>query len=332
MKILLTGGAGYIGSACLRWLLRHGHDPVAYDNLSEGNPASVPEAARRLVVGEIADTDKLTEVLRAHRADAVMHFAALASVPESIADPDSYYTVNVLGTKSVLDAMRRAGVPRLVFSSTCATYGVHAEMPLREESTQNPATPYGTTKLAAEHLIRDYARAYDLGYSILRYFNASGADPDGRHGEHRRHENHLIPLTLQVAVGRREKLLIYGDDYETRDGSCVRDYVHTEDLAQAHQLAVESLEPGVGQAYILGSGTGTSVFEVLRACESVVGRPIRHEVVERRPGDPATLVATPEKIVKALGWKPRYTDARAIAETAWKWHSRHPEGYADRPH
>jgi UDP-glucose 4-epimerase len=330
MRIFLTGGAGYIGSACLRWLLRHGHDPIAYDSLSEGNAAAVPDG--RLVVGDITDADRMVEVMRQHRTDAVMHFAALASVPDSIADPDNYYRVNVVGTKCVLDAMRLAGVTRIVFSSTAATYGFRAEMPLREDAPQTPETPYGTTKLASEWLIKDYARAYGLGYALLRYFNASGADPDGRYGEDRRHETHLVPLMFQVAVGRREKLLIYGDDWDTRDGTCVRDYVHTDDLAQAHQLAVEGLEPGVARAYNLGSGTGVTVLEVLRACEAVVGRPIRHEVVGRRPGDPATLIASPEKIVKELGWSPRYTDIRAIAETAWRWHHTHPDGYSTKGH
>jgi UDP-glucose 4-epimerase len=327
MRIFLTGGAGYIGSACLRWLVRHAHEPIAYDNLSEGNAAAVPDG--RLVVGEIDEVDRMAEVMRQHRTEAVMHFAALASVPDSIADPDGYYRVNVLGTKNVLDAMRRAGVSRIVFSSTAATYAFHAEMPLQEDSLQAPETPYGTTKLAAEWLIKDYARAYEMGYTLLRYFNASGADPDGGNGEDRKHEAHLIPLILQVAVGRREKLLIYGDDWETRDGTCVRDYVHTDDLAQAHQRAVESLEPGMGRAYNLGSGVGVSVFEVLRACEAVVGRPIRHEIVGRRPGDPATLIASSERIIKELGWSPRYTDIRAIAETAWGWHSTHPQGYGN---
>jgi UDP-glucose 4-epimerase len=327
VKILLTGGAGYIGSACLRWLLRNGHDPVAFDDLSEGNRAAVPEADRRLVVGDLSDLDGLTALMRKGKFDAVMHFAALASVPDSIADPDGYYRVNVVGTKNVLDAMRTAGVGKIVFSSTAATYGFRAEMPLREDSAQTPETPYGTTKLAAEWLIKDYARAYGMGYALLRYFNASGADPDGRYGESRRHEAHLIPLTLMVAVGKRPKLKIYGDDWDTRDGTCVRDYVHTDDLAQAHQLAVEALGPGVGLAYNLGSGTGTSVLEVLRACEEVVGRPIPHELVGRRPGDPATLIATPEKITRELGWSPRFSDVRAIAETAWRWHDAHPDGY-----
>jgi UDP-glucose 4-epimerase len=327
MKILLTGGAGYVGSACLRWLLGHGHDPIAYDNMQEGNVAAVPDAPRRLIIGDIAETDRLAEVLRQHGVEAVMHFAALASVPDSIADPESYYRVNVAGTKSVLDAMRAAGVRKVLFSSTAATFGFRAEMPLREDSPQTPETPYGTTKLAAEWLIKDYARAYGLGYTSLRYFNASGADLDGDFGEDRRHESHLIPLILQVAVGRRPRVMIYGNDYPTRDGTCVRDYVHTADLAQAHQLAVEALEPGVGRAYNLGSGTGATVLEVLLACEETVGRPIAHEIVGRRPGDPAVLIASPDKIIKELGWSPRLTDIRDIVRTAWEWHHRHPQGY-----
>ena len=327
MKILLTGGAGYIGSACLRWLLAHGHDPIAYDNLSEGNIEAVPDADRRLVVGDLDDLETLSAVMREHGVEAVMHFAALASVPDSINDPDGYYRVNVQGTKNVLDAMRRTGVRRIVFSSTAATYAFTAEMPLREDSPQLPETPYGTTKLSAEWMIKDYARAYNLGYAIFRYFNASGADPDGKFGEARRHEAHLIPLMLQVSLGNREKILIYGRDWDTRDGTCVRDYVHTDDLAQAHQLAVENIGPGIGRAYNLGSGTGTTVLEVLRACEAVVGRSIRHEFVERRPGDPATLIATPERVTRELGWSPRFTEIRMIAESAWQWHKTHPEGY-----
>ena len=223
MKILLTGGAGYVGSACLRWLIEHGHDPIAYDNLVEGNIAAVPDASRRLIVGDIAETDRLTSALKQRGVEAVMHFAALASVPESIVNPEAYYRVNVVGTKSVLDAMIAAGVRKVLFSSTAATYGFHTEMPLREDSPQAPETPYGTTKLAAEWLIKDYARAYGLGYTLLRYFNASGADPDGRFGEARRHESHLIPLIFQVTTGHRPKVLVYGGDYATRDGTCVRD-------------------------------------------------------------------------------------------------------------
>jgi UDP-glucose 4-epimerase len=328
MRILLTGGAGYVGSACLRWLLRHGHDPIAYDNLSEGNAAAVPDASNRLIVGEIADTSRLAEVLRQRGVEAVMHFAALASVSDSVTDPEAYYRVNVVGTKSVLDAMRTAGVSRILFSSTAATYGFHTEMPLREESPQTPETPYGTTKLTAERLIKDYARAYGLGYALLRYFNAAGADPDGEFGEDRRRESHLIPLIFQAAIGRRPKVLVYGGDYPTRDGTCVRDYVHTTDLAQAHQRAVEALQPGRGNTYNLGSGVGVTVLEVLRACEQVIGRPIPHEVVDRRPGDPAVLIASPEKIIKELGWSPQYTDIQSTILTAWEWHRRHPQGFA----
>ncbi len=329
MKILLTGGAGYIGSACLRWLLKNGHDPVAYDDMSEGNAAAVPRG--RLIVGDIGDVPALTAALEAHRADAVMHFAALASVPLSISDPSSYWRVNVAGTKGVLDAMRAAGVARIVFSSTAATYAFGVEMPIRETTPQAPVTPYGTTKLAAEWMIGEYARAYGMGYTILRYFNASGADPDGEHGESRHVEGHIIPLTLLVAVGRRDRLRIFGGDWETRDGTCVRDYVHTDDLAQAHRLAVERLEPGVAAAYNLGSGTGTTILEVLRACEEAVGRPIPHELVDRRPGDPGTLIATPEKIARELGWSPRYPDIGPIVATAWRWHSSHPDGYGPGP-
>jgi UDP-glucose 4-epimerase len=328
MKILMTGGAGYVGSACLRWLLNHGHHPIAYDNLLEGNVAAVPDAANRLIVGDIAETDRLAETLRQHRVEAVMHFAALASVPESIDDPEAYYRVNIVGTKSVLDAMRAAGVRKILFSSTAATYGFSTEMPLRESAPQVPQTPYGTTKLAGEWLIKDYARAYGFGYTLLRYFNAAGADPDGSFGEDRRRENHLIPLILQVAVGRRPKVLIYGDDYPTRDGSCVRDYVHTADLAQAHQRAVETLEQGMGRAYNVGSGTGATVLEVLRACERATGHAIPHEIVGRRPGDPSVLIASPEKIIAELGWAPRYVNIDEIAQTAWAWHHRHPQGFA----
>ena len=328
MNILLTGGAGYIGSACLRRLLRHGHNPIAYDNLSEGNPGAVPDASNRLVVGELADLKRLTDVMRDRAIEAVMHFAALASVPDSISDPYSYYTVNVLGTKNVLDAMRAASVRRIVFSSTSATYGFQSEMPLRETSPQLPETPYGTTKHAAERMIKEYSHAYNFGYTLLRYFNASGADPDGQFGEDHKKEGHLIPLILFTALGRRDKVLLYGNDWPTPDGTCVRDYVHTEDLAQAHQLAIETLEPGMGRIYNLGSGTGSSLLEVLKACEQTVGAAIPHEIVGRRLGDPAILIATPEKIMKELGWEPRFPDIESITATAWRWHSSHPKGYA----
>jgi UDP-glucose 4-epimerase len=329
MKILCTGGAGYVGSACVRWLLKHGHDAIAFDDLSMGNATAVP--ADRLIVGDILDRSALTAAMTGHQVDAVMHFAALASVPDSINDPQSYWRVNVLGTKNVLDAMVECNVAKIVFSSTAATYAFSDQMPLTEQSRQWPQVPYGSTKLAAEWLIAEYARAYGLGYTHFRYFNASGADPDGRFGESRPTESHLIPLALYVAVGRRDKLKIFGDRYETRDGTCVRDYVHTDDIAQAHQLAVESLQPGTARAYNIGSGTGVTVREVHRACESVAGRKIPFEVVDGRPGDPATLIASPQRLICELGWKPAHSDIHDIVRTAWTWHSNFPNGYVSRP-
>lgn len=327
MKILLTGGAGYVGSACFRWLARHGHDPVAFDNLSEGNRQAVP--AERLIEGDILDPASLRRAFADVRPEAVMHFAASASVPESIADPDFYYRQNVIGTKNLLDAMREAKVNRALFSSTAATFAFTDKMPLTEESPQVPVVPYGRTKLAAEFLFKDYCRAYGIGCVLLRYFNASGADIDGRFGEHRRKETHLVPLVLYVPLGVREKVMIFGKDYPTRDGTCVRDFIHTDDLAQAHQLALEQLKPGEERAYNLGSGTGYTVLEVVRACEAEVGKPIKIEWADRRPGDPATLIASPDKAKRELGYKPQYNTITDIVRSAWRWHSTHPNGYAD---
>jgi UDP-glucose 4-epimerase len=327
MKILLTGGAGYVGSACLRRLLRNGQEAVAYDDLSTGNANSIPKS--QLIVGDINDGPRLTTVLRDGKFDTVMHFAALASVPDSINDPAAYYHVNVCGTKSVLDAMRDAGVTRLICSSTAATYSFAAKMPLNEDSPQKPEVPYGTTKLAAEWMIKDYCRAYGLGYVIFRYFNASGAELDGSHGECRSYESHLIPLIFSAALGRRPAVSVFGRDYETTDGTCVRDYVHVDDIAQAHESAMQLIEPGKGQSYNLGSGTGATVLEVLRAAEKVVGRSIPHTFVGRRPGDPGVLVATPERAVKNLRWKPALSDLNTILSSAWQWHSTHPTGYSN---
>lgn len=328
MKVLVTGGAGYIGSACLRRLLRHGHDPIALDDLSAGNRAAIPDAASRLIVGDIRDQELVVSLLREKRIEAVMHFAALASVPESIEDPDNYYRVNFDGTKVLLDACREAGVWRFIFSSTAATYGLEGEMPLREDSPQRPEVPYGRSKLAAEWVIRDYCRAYNMGCAIFRYFNASGADPDGAYGESRDHETHLIPLIFESALGHR-KLKVFGTEFPTPDGTCVRDYVHTDDLAQAHQLALEQVEPGDQRVYNLGSGQGHSILEVLKACESVVGEPIPHEMAPPRPGDPAVLIADSSRAVEELGWKPQFTDLRGLVATAWGWHQSHPHGYGE---
>ncbi len=327
MKMLLTGGAGYVGSACLRWLIKQGHDPIAYDDLSTGNRAAVPNPAR-LVVGDILDQEKVEHTIRTHDIETVMHFAAVASVPESIAQPDLYWRVNVLGTKSLLDAMVACEVKTIVFSSTAATFAFTEEMPITEASPQLPETPYGTTKLACEWIIMESARAYDMGYTIFRYFNACGADAGGDYGENRPEESHLIPLIFAAALGKRDTLKVFGNDFDTRDGSCVRDYIHNDDLAQAHQLAAETLQPGMGRDYNLGSGIGTTVLEVVQACERVTQLSIPYEIAGRRPGDPATLIASSEKAKQELGWKPQYTTVEPIAQTAWDWHSKHPDGYA----
>ncbi|MCH7724901.1 MAG: UDP-glucose 4-epimerase GalE [Planctomycetes bacterium] len=318
MKMLLTGGAGYVGSACLRWLIRNGHEPFAFDNLSLGNAWSVP--SDRLIVGDILDFDGLSRALREYDIEGVIHFAALAVVPESVADPASYWQTNVVGTKTLLDAMRSVGVRKIVFSSTCAVYGENHESPLTETMACNPCHPYGSTKMAVEQMIREFSAAYGIGHTSLRYFNVAGADSDGRFGECRRHETHLIPLILAVANGKREKLVVFGTDFPTPDGTCVRDYIHTEDLSYAHQLAMEQLDTGQANVFNVGTGVGASVLEVLHAAEEVAGFEIPHELADRRPGDPPALFANAEKIRAELNWQPKYTNIRDIVETAWNWH------------
>ncbi|MEE8116507.1 MAG: UDP-glucose 4-epimerase GalE [Gemmatimonadales bacterium] len=325
MRILLTGGAGYVGSACLRHLLAQGWDVYAFDNLSEGHTEAVPD--ERLIRGDILDTAALTDALRETRAEAVMHFAGATCVGESVENPEHYYRTNIGGTGSVLAAMRSASVGRILFSSTCATYGLSSTVPMTEDTPQNPCSPYARTKLAVEWMIEDFSGAYGLGYTWLRYFNAAGASPDGAYGEDHDPENHLIPLILQVANGQRGKLLVFGDDYGTPDGTCIRDYVHVDDLAEAHRLAIQATQPGAGHVYNVGTGTGSSVMEVIRACEAVIGRKIPFEVTGRRPGDPPTLVAVPRKLIDELGWRPRYGKIREIVETAWRWHEAHAHGY-----
>lgn len=325
MRILLTGGAGYVGSACLRWLLKNGHEAVAYDNMLEGNRGAVP--GDRLVVGDILEREALVGAMRIHRIDAVMHFAALASVPASIAQPEEYWRTNVIGTKNVLDAMREVGINRLCFSSSAATYSFSVPMPITEDSAQLPQTPYGTTKLACEWIIKDYARAYGIRYALLRYFNASGADPDGKFGEDRRNESHLIPLILLAALGKKPPVKLYGTDWPTPDGTCIRDYVHTDDLASAHQLSIEALAEKPALVFNVGTGQGNSIRQVMDACEAAVGKPIPHEWGPRRPGDPGVLVAGSDRLKNELGWKPRYTDIREVVASAWRWHSSHPDGY-----
>lgn len=325
MRVLVIGGAGYIGSHAVRWLDRAGHEVWVYDNLSIGHRAAVPNG--RLIEGDLIDRPALTAAMREKRIEAVMHFAALASVGESVGDPARYYQINVVGSLNLLEAMREAGVKRIVYSSTTATYGVPERIPITEQEPQRPINPYGFTKLVVERALADYARAYQFGYAALRYFNAAGASPDGDLGEDHDPESHLIPIVLAVALGQRPHITIFGDDYPTPDGTCIRDYIHVDDLAAAHVLALEKLEPGQGLPLNLGTGRGHSVREVIEACRRVTGHAIPCQGGRRRPGDPPELVADSSQAQKLLSWQPQYLDIESIVRTAWKWHSSRPRGY-----
>lgn len=326
MKILVAGGAGYIGSHAVRYLRRAGHEAWVYDNLSRGHRQAVP--AECLIEGELENRGRVAEVLRDKQIEAVMHFAAFALVGESVSDPALYYRNNVVAAISLAEAMRDAGVRKIVFSSTTATYGEPEKQPINEETRQDPINPYGFTKLVFEHVLADYARAYQWGYAALRYFNAAGAAPEGDLGEDHDPESHLIPIVLQVALGQRDEIVIFGDDYATPDGTCIRDYVHVQDLADAHLRALEKLQPGEGLHLNLGTGRGQSVRQVVEACRRVTGHPIPERMGTRRPGDPPELVADASRAAEVLGWEPQYRDIESIVETAWKWHSTHPRGYA----
>jgi UDP-glucose-4-epimerase GalE len=325
MRILVTGGAGYIGSHAVKLFLKRGHDVCVYDNLCFGHRNAVPAAA--LVVGDLNETHRLDQVLVERRIEAVVHFAAFAFVGESVQDPGKYYVNNLINTIKLMECLRRHGVNRFVFSSTCATYGVPKESPITEETPQAPINPYGQTKLAVEKALEDYSHAYSWGFAALRYFNASGAADDGSIGEDHHPETHLIPLVIQAAMGQRPHVEIYGTDYPTPDGTCVRDYIHVDDLAEAHLLALENLKPGAGLKYNLGIGRGYSVREVIRAVEDVSGKKVPVKEAARRAGDPPVLVASCAKVQKELGWRPRYTDIKAIVESAWNWHKSHPKGF-----
>jgi UDP-glucose-4-epimerase GalE len=290
-----------------------------------GHKQAVP--AELLTVGDLADVDHLDHTLVVNRIEAVVHFAASAYVGESVTDPAKYYRNNLLNSLNLLERVRRHKIDRFVFSSTCATYGVPTAVPITEAEKQVPINPYGNTKLAFERMLADYAPAYGIGYAALRYFNASGASPDGTIGEDHTPETHLIPLVLQVALGQRSHIEVFGTDYPTPDGTCVRDYIHVDDLADAHVLAVEQLTPGQGMKLNVGVGKGFSVREVIRCAEQVTGKNIPVTEGPRRPGDPPALVASSDKIRRELGWEPKYTDLRPIVETAWNWHQSHPTGY-----
>lgn len=319
MRVLVTGGAGYIGSHACKALARAGHLPVAYDNLVHGHRESVRWGP--LVEGDIADRDRLDAAIREHRPEAVMHFAAYAYVGESVSEPGKYYRNNVAGSLTLLEAMRDHGIDKLIFSSTCATYGLPQYSPMDENHPQQPINPYGASKLMVERMIADFASAHGLRAIALRYFNAAGADPDGEIGEDHDPETHLIPLALSAALGRTPELVVFGDDYDTEDGTCVRDYIHVDDLAQAHVLAVEALagtQPGLG-AFNLGNGSGYSVKQVVSAVERVTGRKVPVRIGTRRLGDPARLVSASARIGSDLGWIPHVGGIDEIIASAWQW-------------
>jgi len=328
MRILVTGGAGYIGSHAVRLFMARGHDVWVFDNLTVGHRAAVP--ATCLLVGDLAETQRLDQILLEKRVEAVVHFAAFTYVGESVNEPAKYYQNNLVNTLNLLECLRRHRIGRFVFSSTAATYGTPQRVPITEDEPQLPINPYGQGKLAVERALADYARAYQWSYAALRYFNAAGASPDGTIGEDHDPETHLIPLVIQAAMGLKPRIEIFGTDYATPDGTCIRDYIHVDDLAEAHLLALERLEPGKELRYNLGIGKGYSVREVIRTVEEVTGKPVPLKEGPRREGDPAVLVASSEKIQRELGWKPRYAELKPIVETAWNWHKNHPKGYRDR--
>ncbi|HLV13131.1 MAG TPA: UDP-glucose 4-epimerase GalE [Trueperaceae bacterium] len=324
MKVLVTGGAGYIGSVTAQALLAAGHGVVVVDDLSTGHRGAVPEGAR-LVVADAGDARAMRALMAAEGVEAVMHFAALSLVGDSMREPLRYYRHNVGGAIGLLEACVAAGVGRFVLSSTAAVYGTPDVVPVPETAALRPASVYGETKLAIERLLHWLSVTRGLGYAALRYFNAAGAAP-GR-GEDHRPETHLVPLVLQAALGRRPEVTVFGSDYPTPDGTAVRDYVHVEDLARAHVLALEALAPGVGGAYNLGNGAGFSVREVIDVCRRVTGADLNVVEAPRRAGDPPVLVADASKAAAELGWRPRFADLEAIVASAWAWHSAQPDGY-----
>lgn len=328
MRILVVGGAGYIGSHAVRLLLKAGHEVWAYDSLVFGHRGAVP--AERLIVGDLHDSALLKQVLIERQIDAVMHFAGFIFVGESVIDPAKYYYNNVVGSLALFEAMLAADVKKIVFSSTTATYGVPQSIPITEAEPQKPINPYGYTKLVIEQALADYAKAYGFGYAALRYFNASGASPTGDIGEDHTPETHLIPLVLQVALGQRPSIAIFGADYPTPDGTCIRDYIHVDDLSEAHLRALDLLEPGKALKLNLGTGRGYSVREVIDTCRRITGHAIPEVVAPRREGDAPELVADATAARTVLGWNPRYAEIGEIVETAWRWHKSHPRGYADR--
>ena len=324
MKLLVTGGAGYVGSVVAKQLLQRGDDVTVLDDLSRGHREAIPGGARH-VEADLLDAATVREALR-DGYDGALHFAALALVPESVTSPELYWRTNVIGTRNLLDAMREAGTARLVFSSTCAVYGEPDHVPMTEDLPTRPETSYGRSKLAVDHMIADECRAHGLGAVSLRYFNVAGAS--GEQGEHHDPETHLIPLVLRAALGLLGEVKVFGTDYPTPDGTAIRDYIHIEDLGEAHLLAIDATEAGRHRIYNLGNGRGFSVREVIETARAVTGRDIPVVEADRREGDPAQLVAASERIRSELGWVPRRPRLETIVGDAWAWQQAHPEGFA----
>ena len=325
MNVLLTGGAGYIGSHVVRSLSAAGHTAVVYDSLVNGHRAAVGGA--EFVAGDVASKADLLATMRQYDIEAVIHLAAFIEAGESVARPAKYFGNNTVLAMTLLDAMREAGVAKLVFSSTAAVYGTPRRVPIEETDPLDPINPYGASKLCVEWMLRGYAPAYDMGFVALRYFNVAGAHPDGDIGEDHDPETHLIPLVLQVPLGKRPGVKVFGSDYDTPDGTCIRDYIHVCDLADAHVLALGAAEPGRVRTYNLGNGEGFSVRQVIDTCREVTGSGVAAEDAPRRQGDPPRLVASSAKATAELGWKPRYPKLETIVSHAWQWHKANPNGY-----
>ena len=327
MNVLVTGGAGYIGSHAVKRLVEAGHHVTVVDNLYRGHRQAVPPNVAFEPL-DLRETQALIRVLQQHRIDCVMHFAALAYVGESVTQPLKYYDNNTAGTLSLLQAMDDAGVTRLVFSSTCATYGEPQSMPIVETMPQQPINPYGWSKLFVERMLFDYAAANpEFAFAALRYFNVAGSARDGSIGEDHEPETHLIPVLLNVALGKKDKVTVFGTDYDTPDGTCIRDYIHVEDLVDAHAVVMEALQPGDQRTYNLGIGQGKTVMQVIEAARRVTGHDIPAELGDRRPGDPPQLYANADKIRRELEWQATITDLETMVESAWRWFQAHPDGY-----
>lgn len=332
MNILVTGGAGYIGSHTVQALLEQGHKVVIYDDLMRGHVDALPEMSEQaqFVLGDIADKELVASVIQQEKVDAVVHFAAASLVGESMTHPSLYYNNNVAGTLALLDVLVQTGVKKIVFSSTAAVYGEPKTTPIAEDADLRPTNVYGRTKWMIEQMLADYSAAYGLNYVALRYFNAAGAMASGLMGEDHEPETHLIPLILKTALGQRKAIAIYGTDYPTPDGTCIRDYIHVCDLADAHVLALSHLlSGGTSRVYNLGSQQGFSVREIIAAAKEVTGIDFAVEEQARRAGDPAVLIASSEKICRELKWQPKHSDIYSIIQSAWEWHQSYPEGYGD---